>query len=117
MTVHETIKAALEGLAPRVGRHPLPDRPGTYIAWFEVLARPINASNTWIRVEHLMQVDLYSQFPLDKLLARTLHNLRRAGFRIDAWGPETYEQDTGYRHIAITVRLATAEERKDLNHV
>ncbi len=113
MTVHETIKAALEGLAPRVGRHPLPDRPDTYIAWMEVLARPISASNAWIRVEHLMQVDLYSQSPLDELLARTLHSLRRAGCRIDDWGPETYELDTGYRHIAITVRLATREKKEE----
>lgn len=113
MTAHETIRAALEGLAPRAGRHPLPDRPDTYIAWMELLGKPISASNTWIRVEHLMQVDLYSQFPLDDLLARTLHNLRRAGCRIDDWGPEIYEQDTGYRHIPITLRLATVEERKD----
>lgn len=113
MTIHETIKSALEGLAPKVGRHPLNERPDTYIAWLEVLARPISASNAWYRVEHLMQVDLYSKSPLDELLNATLQRLRRAGCRIDSWGPETYEQDTRYRHIAITLRLATGEKKED----
>lgn len=113
MTAHETIKAALEGLAPKVGRHPLDERPDTYIAWMELLGKPICASNAWIRVEHLMQVDLYSKAPLDELLARTLLRLRQSGCRIDDWGPEIYEQDTGYRHIAITVRLATREKKEE----
>lgn len=109
MTIHETLRAALSGLAPKVGRYPLDERPDTYIAWMEVLSRPVSASNRWVRVEHLMQVDLYSKGPLDELLILTLRRLRTAGCRISDWGPETYETDTRYRHIAITLRLTTDE--------
>lgn len=113
MTVHEVLLQALTGLAPRVGRHPLPDRPETYIAWLELLAQPESASNRWIRVSHLLQVDLYSKEPLDELLSRTLYALRKAGCRIAAWGPETYEKDTRYRHIPITLRLWTDETKEE----
>lgn len=115
MTIHEVLKGALTGLAPKVGRYPLDARPETYIAWFEVLATPETASNRWYRVRHLMQVDIYSKKPLDELLAAVLHKLRKAGCAISDWGPETYEPDTRYRHVAITLRLATEEqeERKE----
>ena len=113
MTIHEVLKTALTGLAPKVGRYPLDERPDTYIAWFEVKARPENASNRWIRVQHLMQVDIYSKKPLDKLLAVVLHKLRKAGCAISDWGPETYEPDTRYRHVAITLRLATEEKKEE----
>lgn len=110
MTIHEVLKKALDGLAPKVGRHPLDERPETYIAWLEVKATPESASNHWIRVNHLMQVDLFSKRPLDELLIITLSRLRRAGCAIQDWGPETYETDTRYRHIAITLRLVTDED-------
>lgn len=112
MTIHETLKAALDGLAPKVGRHPLDERPDTYIAWMEILAKPVTASNRWHRTDHLVQVDLYSKEPLDELITAALHALRRAGCRISDWGPETYETDTRYRHIAITLRLTTEEKEE-----
>ncbi len=113
MTVHELLKAALTDLAPKVGRYPLDERPDTYIAWFEVRATPETASNHWIRVQHLMQVDIYSKTPLDELLTVTLHQLRKAGCHIVDWGPETYETDTRFRHVAITLRLATDEREEE----
>lgn len=87
MTVNETLKAALTGLAPKVGRYPLDERPDVYIAWFEVRAAPETASNRWTRVQHLMQVDIYSRPPLDKLLAAVLLRLREAGCPHCGLGP------------------------------
>lgn len=115
MTIHEVLKGALTGLAPKVGRHPLDERPDTYIAWFEVLATPVTASNQWIRVRHMMQVDIYSKQPLDELVAAVLYKLRRAGCQIVDWGPELYESDTRYRHVPITLRLTTEEKPIDKN--
>ena len=86
MTIHEMLSNVLKGLAPAVGRYPLNERPDTYIAWFEVKATPESASNRWIRVRHMMQVDLYSREPLDTLLAATLYALKRAGCVISDWG-------------------------------
>ena len=113
MTIHEVLKEALTGLAPKVGRHPLDERPDTYIAWFEVLATPVTASNQWIRVRHMMQVDIYSKQPLDELVAAVLYKLRRAGCRIVDWGPELYKSDTRYRHVPVTLYLVTEEEPID----
>lgn len=109
MTVHEILLSALSGLAPKVGRAPLSERPDTYIAWFVLRSAPESASNRWYRVQHLIQVDLYSRRPLDELLDQTLRRLQLAGCNVESWGPELYESDTRYRHIPITLRLATAE--------
>nr|DAQ01337.1 MAG TPA: Protein of unknown function (DUF806) [Caudoviricetes sp.] len=116
MTIHEMLGNALKGLAPAVGRYPLNECPDTYIAWFEVKATPESASNRWIRVRHMMQVDLYSREPLDTLLAATLYALKRAGCVISDWGPETYETETRYRHIQITLRLTTNEQQEVFTH-
>ena len=113
MTVHETLLMALDGLAPKVGRYPLDEIAETYIAWMEIIARPVTASNRWSRVQHTLQVDLYSQRPLDTLLPIVLHRLRMAGCAVVDWGPETYEKDTRYRHIPITLRLVTDEQNID----
>ncbi len=115
MTVNEILLSALSGLAPKVGRAPLSERPDTYIAWFLLRSAPESASNRWYRVQHLIQVDLYSRDPLDALLDETLKRLVRAGCSVESWGPEMYESDTRYRHIPITLRLATAEAADEEN--
>lgn len=109
MTVHQILKNALDGMAPKVGRYPLDSRPDTYIAWFGLKSTPERASNQIIRVRHLMQVDIYSRAPIDDLLAAVLLRLKKAGCSIVDWGPETYETESRYRHVAITLRLATDE--------
>ena len=109
MTVHESMAQALGTLPCPSGHTPMSERPDTYVSWFEVLAEPaLDSSNRLRRMEHMLQVDLYSKAPTERLLSRLLTALTAGGFRVASYGPEDYEDDTRYRHTPVTVRFYTA---------
>ena len=95
MTIHEMLSNALKGLAPAVGRYPLNERPDTYIAWFEVKATPESASNRWIRVRHMIQVDLYSRWTPCWRRRSTHSNALDASSAIGGQKPTKQKPDTG----------------------
>lgn len=110
-SVHHAMAAALSRLPCKCGRAPIGEQPDTYVAWGEVLCVPAaRASNRVTRRVHLMQVDIYSKEPYDKLLAATLTALKEGGFAVSSYGPEGYEADTRYRHMPITCRWYDKEE-------
>lgn len=113
MTEHEAMEQALRPLSCLYGRAPVKARPETYVSWFEVLAETaLDASNRPRRMEHMLQVDIYSRGATDTLLDNVLQLLRGGGFKVASYGPEDYEEDTRYRHVPITVRINTAIEEK-----
>ena len=114
MSEHEAIERALSPLSCPYGRAPVKARPDTYVSWFEVLAQSaLDASNSTRRMEHMMQVDIYSRGATDALLDTVLRLLRGGGFKVASYGPEDYEDDTRYRHVPITVRINTAIDSED----
>ena len=109
--VHDILNEALSALPCPASRHPVDERPATYVAWFEVLAQPVlHASNRIKRIERIIQVDIFSQEPIDDLRREVFDLLIGAGLLISSWGPENYEADTRYRHLPITCSWHEKEE-------
>lgn len=109
MTTHEAMDQALSPLTCPHGHAPVKARPDTYVSWFEVLAQvSLDASDKPRRIEHMLQVDIYSRGATEALTDTVLQLLKAGGFRMASYGPEDYEDDTRYRHMPITVRYYTA---------
>lgn len=113
MNIHEIMEQALSPLDCYYAHAPVKQRPDTYVAWFEVLGTPaLHSSGERRRVEHMLQVDIYSQAPVEALTDTVLGLLKAGGFRVASWGPEDYEADTRYRHVPITVRYNTIDKEE-----
>lgn len=105
MDVNENMMRALSALPCEVCREPALAQTDTHVSWFKVMSYPmLDASNRARAVSHMMQVDVYSKRPVDDLAEAVLDALRTGGFKIASWGPDGYEDDTGYHHVPITVR-------------
>ena len=109
MTAHFAIDMALQELGYPHGPAPMKTKPDTYVSWFEVLAQTVlDASNKPRRIDHMIQVDVYSKGATEELTALVIRLLQDNGFKLASYGPEDYEEDTRYRHMPITVRYRTA---------
>ena len=105
--INEVIKAALDGLPCPASREPAAGDYEQYVTWYELISTPQRyASNEARKVMHLAQVSIYSRPHYGLLLLAVISALRRAGLYVDGWGPEAYEEDTGYHHMPITIRWA-----------
>ena len=105
--VNEVIRTALSGLPCPASREPAAGAAEQYVSWFEVSATPtVHASNAAQRIVHVVQVDIYSKPHYHMLLAEVLLALKGAGLTVSEWGPEDYEEDTGYHHMPISVGWA-----------
>lgn len=106
MDVEQVFMAALSPLPCPVSKPPTGGGHETYVTFNEVLGSfEAFASNEPGRLNHMMQVHAYSKRDdgthRDRFFeAITL--LRMAGVRVRSYGPDDYEIDTGYYHIAAT---------------
>lgn len=110
MTYDELFQGALSALPCPVSKEPAGGDYETYAVFNEVLGTFTgHASNQPHRLRHMVQVHVYSK--LDDgthadLFARAVKLLRAAGVRVYSYGPDLYETDTGYHHIAATCEWA-----------
>lgn len=78
----------------------------TYVTFNEASGAPAeHASNTPMRVKHLVQLHVFSHREDGthrRAFFAAMALLEKAGARLQSWGPDDYEKDTGIHHIAAT---------------
>lgn len=80
--------------------------PQTYFTFQTVLSQPSGyADDDSTATLHTFRVDLYSKLDFSQLLSNTLTALKQAGFTISVVDAEMYENDTGYYHVPITIKI------------
>lgn len=105
--INEIVVKALAGLPCPVSRSPAAGNVEQYITFSEVSAAPVlHSSNRMRRIEHVVGIHIYSQEHYWALLCAVLERLIEADALVDGWGPEDYEEDTGYHHMPINARWA-----------
>ena len=106
MDMEQTFQATLGALPCPVSKPPADGRNESYVAFVEVLGTFDGyASNEPRRLVHMVQVHAYSKRDDGyhrTLLTEAIELMRAAGIRVRSYGPDDYEKDTGYHHIAIT---------------
>lgn len=106
MDVEQVFQAALSALPCPVSKPPAGGKHKTYATFNEVLGQyTAHASNAPRRLYHMVQFHVFSK--LDDGTHRTLFFqgltlLKAAGVRVRSYGPNDYETETGYHHIAAT---------------
>lgn len=103
--VHQAFCAALSTLPYPTSRWPSAGEGRIYTAWQELLETPVvYASNQVRRLEHLVQVNVYSEQPLTaKELEKVRHALQSHGIRVSL-GPELYDHELKRHHRPLTCR-------------
>lgn len=106
MTYDGFFKAILDPLGYPVSKEPAGGQNETYIAFNEALGTFTGyASNKPHRLRHMVQVHVYSKRDdgtHEALFQRAVRLLLAAGVRVYSYGPDLYENNTGYHHIAAT---------------
>lgn len=106
MGYDEHFQAALAALPCPVSKEPASGGAETYAVFNEAQGSFAGyASNTPHRLRHMVQVHIYSRRDdgtHEALLGQAIRLLRAAGVRVYHFGPDLYEADTGYHHIAAT---------------
>lgn len=106
MDVEQTFTAALSPLPCPVSKPPAGGKNETYAVFNEVLGTFDGyASNQPRRLTHMVQVHVYSKKDDGThraLFMQAIALLRAAGVRVRSFGPDDYEKDTEYHHIAAT---------------
>lgn len=106
LDVEQTFTAALSPLPCPVGKEPMDGGEETYCTFNEVLGTyEAHASNQPRRLNHMMQLHVFSRRDDGthrELFFRAVELLRAAGVKVRHYGPDDYETDTGYHHIAAT---------------
>lgn len=84
---------------------PVEGKGPIYVSFTEVSGRPtMYASNKPRTVEHMMQVDIWSRMPISPEVMVVVKALWAGGIMVVDWGPQMYEDDTGWHHMPITCR-------------
>lgn len=106
MTYDEHFKTALDPLGCPVSKEPAGGQHETYAAFNEVLGTFTGyASNQPHRLHHMVQIHVYSKRDdgtHETLFHKAIRLLRVAGVRVYSYGPNLYDNNTGYHHIAAT---------------
>lgn len=111
--VTDTLTAALKSLRKPVYRlayNPKTARekcsPPTYFTFQTVASQPSGyADDDNTVILHTLRVDIYTKNDFTQLLADTLTALKQAGFTLSSIDAESYENDTGYYHVPITITI------------
>ena len=107
--VNELISAALAGLPCPATRTPAVGACDQYVTWHVLMSTPTAyASNQPRRMEHMVQIDIYSRIHYAELLSRLLVTLRESDLALQSVAAEDYEPTTRYHHLPVTVRLTQA---------
>lgn len=100
------LMATLSSMAYPVSQLPAAAGYETYVTFNEVNGTPAKyASNTPMRVKHLVQLHVFSHREDGthrRAFFAAMALLEKAGARLQSWGPDDYEKDTGIHHIAAT---------------
>lgn len=114
MSYDEVFQRALSPLPCPVSHEPAGSRHDTYAVFNEVLAAfTACASNEPHRLRHTVQVHVYSKRDdgtHEALRKQAVRLLRAAGIRVYNLGPDLYENETGYHHVAATCEWAEKTE-------
>lgn len=107
--LNKTLKGACKSVY-RIAYNPKDERskisPEAYLAFQTIISQPSGYADDDSTVTlHTFRVDLYSKKDFTKLLSDTLTVLRQAGFTISSVDTEIYENDTGYYHVPITIKI------------
>lgn len=106
MSYDELFQATLLPLGYPVSGQPAGGQHETYLTFNEVRADFIaHASNEARRLRHTVQVHVFSRRDDGAhrdIMRSAIRALRKAGVRVYSYGPDMYETDTGYHHLAAT---------------
>lgn len=106
MNVQARIQAALEATGYPVTQKPVQGSGPVYLCYSLLLSRPEDHSSNGARtLMHMLQVDIFTRQTSGPELGDVLRALRAHGIRCGSWGPDDYEQDTGWHHMPITCYL------------
>ena len=110
MTYDQFFQGTLSQLPCPVSKEPAGGKHETYAVFNEVRGTFTgHASNQPRRLRHMVQVHVFSKRD-DGTHQAVFHQaialLRAAGVRVYSYGPDMYETDTGYHHIAATCEWA-----------
>jgi hypothetical protein len=111
--VTDTLTTALKTLKKPVYRlayNPKTDSakrpPSAFFTFQTVLAQPSGYADDDSTITlHTFRVDLYTKSDFTQLLADTQTALKQAGFIISTVDAEIYENDTGYYHVPLTIKI------------
>lgn len=113
------LMAALHSLPYPVSQPPGGAENETYVTFNEASGAPAeHASNTPTRVKHLVQLHAFSHREDGahrRAFFAAMLLLEKAGARVQSWGPDDYEKDTGIHHMAATfaVWMTWNDEKED----
>lgn len=102
------IKKILEsaGLPAQRGVYNGRDKPKAYYTFLRLLSVPaINADDTESERKEMYRVTLFHKGDFEAQLNKTLKVLRAAGIYINSVDTESYETETGYWLIPITIEI------------
>lgn len=81
-------------------------KPKAYYTFLRLLRTPaINADDTESEKKELYRVTLFCKGDFEQQLEKTLEVLREADFYINSVDQESYETDTGYWIVPVTVEI------------
>ncbi len=110
MDAEERIYGALTPLPCPVYKPPADGAQETYVLIKEALGKfSGHASNAPTRMKHLYQVHVYSKLAdgtYRTIMDAAIALLRAARIHVESYGPDDYETETGYHHIAVTCEWA-----------
>ncbi len=103
------VMAALSALPYPVSQPPAGAENETYVTFNEASGTPAeHASNEPRRVKHLVQLHAFSHREDGahrRAFFAAMKLLEKAGARVQSWGPDDYEKDTGIHHMAATFAM------------
>lgn len=109
--MEEKYKSILSRLPCPVSKLPAGGENETYVTFNQVYGNfSVYSSNKPRRARHMVQVHVFTRredgYHLT-LMDQAVVLLLGEGVRIVSWGPDEYEEDTRYHHIAITTEFYT----------
>ena len=117
MRVEEIYMQALSSLGVPVSQEPAGGKNETYITFNQVYGSYVRyRSNRPGRVRHQVQVHVFSRRDDGThraLMRQAIQALSAAGAIVVSWGPDEFEDETGYNHIAITTELREPIEKEE----
>ena len=109
MNVDSTLKALLDKLGVPVARLKYNGRAACFITYQLVVGRDTLFSDDEEGAqEYTYQINIYSKTDYFALLQRLKTALKAAGFYGITINAEVYEQDTGYYHVPVEIKIGRA---------
>ena len=101
MIAFEAIQRALQSCGYPATQIPVTGDAPVYVGWQMIVAVPKVASNGIRRITTTFQVDVWGRLPIGPELYPVLKALTKHKLVPVRWGPQIYEQDTGWHHLPV----------------